>query len=100
MPTPITISNFFVALLPKVSGSVETYMAMAGNKDLGQLWRGSVYFNHFVRIKACSITVVSLRRAYARCAAIIAPGSFEGCNLVVPILLKDCEREMMDCLLI
>lgn len=83
------MSDFFKSLFPDYA-----YKALdrrcKKKSGICEIWNGSVFFSHFARTQSKDrrVTVDTLRRAYARNAALIAPSAFKGCGLIIPILLN------------
>lgn len=88
-PWPITVADFFKALFPKHVHQ-EIARRCQRNASILQVWEGSVFLSHFARTQSEDrrVTAGTLRRAYARNAALVVPNNFEGCDLIVPILLS------------
>lgn len=64
------------------------------DRSLQRVWNGSVFFSYFTRTrpKKRHATLDTLRRAYARNAALLAPKNLEGCDLILPVLLQGQQK--------
>ncbi|XHG06275.1 hypothetical protein AWENTII_009480 [Aspergillus wentii] len=87
-PRPVSLAKFFKCLLPeRLCGKIQPICER--DSKLGEIWEGSVFFSQFVRTQNNdrAVTIEVLTRAYARNAALIAPNNFEGCDLIIPIVV-------------
>ena len=87
LPRPIPLSAFLKSLVPQVCDEIQS--RCNDNSELNEVWNGSVYFNSFVETENDNrhITPEILQRAYARNAALFAPNNFEGCDIIIPVVV-------------
>lgn len=92
---PMKLSQFLESLLPdKVREKFADCMTQ--KEDLKRLWNdGYVFFNHFWRMeRGQKPGVPTLRTAFYRGAALFPPPRYEGCDIIIPVLLPTEKKEM------
>ncbi|KAL1969978.1 hypothetical protein VTN77DRAFT_6383 [Rasamsonia byssochlamydoides] len=88
---PIRFSGFLASLLPRTTIHA-LQECMVDDVDMRRLWTGGyVFFNHFTRATK-AITDRTLRRAWHRGMALLAPQGFKAYDLVIPVGLPEVNK--------
>lgn len=91
LPTPIRFSDFLASLLSRTMRDT-LQECMADDVDMySLLTNGYVFFNHFTRANR-EITDRTLRRAWSRGMALLAPQCSKAYDLVIPVGLQKVNK--------